>query len=218
MPGFGDSGAIRAGIEPTARNLAAEVLAFAGTLGLRSVPKVAGISLGAWVAIECGRLDGASGVVALCPAGFWKSPLPPRTGSAYEVARLARPFAPLLMRIRGLRTRALATNVHQPDKVPLSDAIALLRGYGGAEGYVESSRHMRASAIGDLSDLRVPLTIGWGEFDRLVRNRPLPPDGLPPGTRQVVLAGCGHIPTWDDPEQVARVILEGAGSPAAARE
>jgi pimeloyl-ACP methyl ester carboxylesterase len=26
----------------------------------------------------------------------------------------------------------------------------------------------------------------------------------------LMLARCGHVPTWDDPEQVARVILEGA--------
>jgi pimeloyl-ACP methyl ester carboxylesterase len=29
-----------------------------------------------------------------------------------------------------------------------------------------------------------------------------------------VLRGCGHLPTWDDPEQVARVLLVGsAGEP-----
>jgi hypothetical protein len=26
----------------------------------------------------------------------------------------------------------------------------------------------------------------------------------------VTLHGCGHVPTWDDPEQVARVLLEGS--------
>jgi pimeloyl-ACP methyl ester carboxylesterase len=29
-----------------------------------------------------------------------------------------------------------------------------------------------------------------------------------PGARHVTLTGCGHVPTWDDPEQVARVLLE----------
>jgi pimeloyl-ACP methyl ester carboxylesterase len=27
----------------------------------------------------------------------------------------------------------------------------------------------------------------------------------------VVLRGCGHVPTWDDPEQVARTLLEASG-------
>jgi pimeloyl-ACP methyl ester carboxylesterase len=31
-----------------------------------------------------------------------------------------------------------------------------------------------------------------------------------PGARHVTLRGCGHVPTWDDPEQVARVLLEGS--------
>jgi pimeloyl-ACP methyl ester carboxylesterase len=26
----------------------------------------------------------------------------------------------------------------------------------------------------------------------------------------VMLRGCGHVPTWDDPEQVADVLLEGS--------
>jgi pimeloyl-ACP methyl ester carboxylesterase len=29
-----------------------------------------------------------------------------------------------------------------------------------------------------------------------------------PDARHVTLTGCGHVPTWDDPEAVARVILE----------
>jgi pimeloyl-ACP methyl ester carboxylesterase len=33
---------------------------------------------------------------------------------------------------------------------------------------------------------------------------------LPPGLHEVVLRGCGHMPTWDDPEQVAAVILAGS--------
>ena len=27
----------------------------------------------------------------------------------------------------------------------------------------------------------------------------------------VTLTGCGHVPTYDDPEQVARVLLEASG-------
>jgi pimeloyl-ACP methyl ester carboxylesterase len=51
-------------------------------------------------------------------------------------------------------------------------------------------------------------TLAWAEHDRLV-TRP-DPSRIPSAVRQVVLGGCGHIPTWDDPEHVARVILEGS--------
>jgi pimeloyl-ACP methyl ester carboxylesterase len=30
------------------------------------------------------------------------------------------------------------------------------------------------------------------------------------GARLVTLTGCGHVPTYDDPEQVARVLLDGS--------
>ena len=220
MPGFGESPELPQEVEPTARNLAAAVLAFVETLGLDCKPGVAGISLGSWVAIECGRRGGVDSVVALSPAGFWREPLGHRRNTAYAAARATRPLVPLAMRIPGLRHRALATNVHHPERVPLADAIALVRGYGGARGYIESNRQMRANTVGDLSGLGVPLTIAWAEFDRLVRNRPLPDGVLPPEVRQVVLPGCGHVPTWDDPELVSRVILEGtvtgAQHPAAA--
>ena len=33
-----------------------------------------------------------------------------------------------------------------------------------------------------------------------------------PDARHVTLTGCGHVPTWDDPEQVARVLLESSSA------
>jgi pimeloyl-ACP methyl ester carboxylesterase len=209
MPGFGASPQLAGGAEPSARNLAASVLEFVDALGLEGRPGAVGISLGSWVAIECGRQGGAEAVVALCPAGFWREPLPPRRNDAYNAARIMSPLAPALLRIPALRDRVLATNVRNPERVPLADAIALLRGYGGGRAYPGANRLMRANTVGDLTDLDVPLTIAWAEFDRLVRNRPLPDGVLPEGVRQVVLPGCGHVPTWDDPELVSRVILEG---------
>ena len=52
--------------------------------------------------------------------------------------------------------------------------------------------------------IEVPVTLAWGELDRLVT----PPRRVPPGWRSFVLRGCGHVPTWDDPEQVAGLILQ----------
>ena len=59
----------------------------------------------------------------------------------------------------------------------------------------------------------VPTTVAWGERDRLLifsRQAPRARRMLP-DARHVVLHGCGHVPTWDDPEQVARVLLEASG-------
>jgi pimeloyl-ACP methyl ester carboxylesterase len=42
-----------------------------------------------------------------------------------------------------------------------------------------------------------------------VRNKPLPAKALPRKVEQVELPARGHVPTWDDPELVARVVLGG---------
>ncbi len=208
MPGFGGSPPLPAGIEPTAANLASAVLDFYESLGLDR-PGVAGISLGAWVGIECGRQGGARAIVALSPAGFWREPLEPSRNGAHRAARALGPVTPLLMRVPAIRRSSLAGNVHDPMRLSAAEATSLVRGYGRASAYPKANRHMRAGLVGDLSDLKVPLTIAWSEHDRVVRNRPLKEGILPRRVKQLTLPGCGHVPTWDDPDLVTRVILEG---------
>ncbi len=52
----------------------------------------------------------------------------------------------------------------------------------------------------------MPVTIAWGEEDRLVA--PPKAERMPSGTRYFSVPGWGHTPTKDDPEGVARVILQ----------
>jgi pimeloyl-ACP methyl ester carboxylesterase len=63
---------------------------------------------------------------------------------------------------------------------------------------------MRAAVFSGVEQIRVPVTLAWAELDRLVRR----PHETAPGWRTLVLHGCGHIPTWDDPKQVARLLLQ----------
>jgi pimeloyl-ACP methyl ester carboxylesterase len=65
---------------------------------------------------------------------------------------------------------------------------------------------MRAGTFTRLADVEAPVTLAWPERDRLVTR----PRSLPPTVRNVVLPGCGHLPTWDDPELVADVLLDGS--------
>jgi pimeloyl-ACP methyl ester carboxylesterase len=48
--------------------------------------------------------------------------------------------------------------------------------------------------------------MAWADRDRSV----YPPDSVPPGVEVRRLTDCGHVPTWDSPEQVAAVIADGA--------
>ena len=56
----------------------------------------------------------------------------------------------------------------------------------------------------------VPVTVAFGERERLIPKSGRLRDELPAHTRWIELGGCGHVPTWDDPALVARTILEGA--------
>jgi pimeloyl-ACP methyl ester carboxylesterase len=54
------------------------------------------------------------------------------------------------------------------------------------------------------------VTVAWGAKDRLLVPRQARRAAAAiPRARVLLLHGCGHVPTWDDPEQVARVILDG---------
>lgn len=213
MPGFGESAPLPDGVSPRAANLATAVLDFYDALGIEATPAIAGISLGAWVAIECARQGGATAVVALCPAGFWRrspDPFDRRVARRRRRGRALRPlFRPVMHTARG-RRETLGRFVYRPERLSPGEAHAIAKAYVTAPAYDEASALMRAGRVEELKSIKVPITLAWAEHDTLVRNRPLPAKALPKRVEQVVLPGCGHVPTWDDPELVARVILAGA--------
>jgi pimeloyl-ACP methyl ester carboxylesterase len=213
MPGFGESPELPAGVAPRAANLATAVLDFYDALGIDGRPAVAGISLGGWIAIECARQGGVSAAIGICSAGFWRRSPVNATGIVARRRRRRRLALPLIRPVmataRG-RRRALGRFIHRPERLRPGEAEAIARAYVTAPAYEETSALMRAGRIEDLRDIKVPVTLAWGERDELVRNKPLPERLLPKRVEQVVLPGCGHVPTWDDPELVSRVILAGA--------
>jgi pimeloyl-ACP methyl ester carboxylesterase len=211
MPGFGSSPPLDRGVVPTPRNLARAVIGVWDSLGFDRDPHMAGISLGAWVAIECAKAGRAGSVTALCPAGFWSGPLGPSKKRASQLARLVSPALPLVMRAKLVRRLALSRFIAHPERLSAAEAARMGRSYAISPAFAEASRAMRSDLITDLEQVRVPVTVAWGELDELVQQ---PPEGrIPDGIPQLTLRGCGHVPTWDDPELVARVILEGSGGP-----
>lgn len=216
MPGFGAAPPLPAGVEPSAANLAAAVHASCAELGAER-PHVAGNSLGAWVGLEMGRAGWAASVTAISPAGLWRAPLGERRGDTRRWARRLRPAVATALRLPPARHRMLSTFVAHPERVPAPAGRELVLGWIDASGYDGANRAMRTHLFdpaGYPED--VPVTIAWGEHDRLVA--PPKPRRRPAGTRFLVLPGVGHTPTWDDPELVARTLLEGSsvssGTPA----
>jgi pimeloyl-ACP methyl ester carboxylesterase len=213
MPGFGESAPLPEGIRPRAANLATAVLDFYDALGIEGAPAVAGISLGGWVAIECARQGGAAAAIGVCTAGFWRRSPEASNQTVARARRSGRAASALLrpiMSTAGGRRRALGRFIYRPERLSPGEAQAIAKAYVTAPAYEDASALMRAGRIEELKGIKVPITLAWAEHDTLVRNKPLPSKVLPKRVQQVELPGCGHVPTWDDPELVARVILAGA--------
>ncbi len=200
LPGFGASAPL--GGEPDPAALATAVEQLLRELGVER-PEVAGNSLGGWVALELAARGVASKVTAIAPAGLWRRPLAPKPNVARSLARLMRPALVALLRTTRGRRLALAGTVADPLRVPAADAAALVRAYATAPGFVEVNRSMRAGTFTKLADIDVPVTLVWPEHDRLIaRVR-----DAPAHVRQIVLQDAGHVPMWDAPEELARVLL-----------
>jgi pimeloyl-ACP methyl ester carboxylesterase len=208
MPGFGEAPALPDGVEPTAANLAAALHRTCEELGIER-PHVAGNSLGGWVALEMGRAGWAASVTALSPAGLWRAPLGPRRGDTRVWAQRLRPLVSLGLHSGRIRERMLATFAARPERIPLEAGRELVLGWIDSNGYDGANRAMRTHLFdpaGYPED--VPVTIAWGELDRLVG--PPKPERRPAGARFLVLPGVGHTPTWDDPDLIASTLLEGS--------
>jgi len=207
LPGFGATPSLAAQVEPSAANLAAAVHERCLELGIER-PHVAGNSLGAWVALEMGRAGWAASVTAISPAGLWRAPIGERRFDTWGWAGRIRPLVSLALRSRPLRERMLATFAARPERIPATAGRQLVLGWIDASGYDGANRAMRTHVFDPSGYPDIPVTLAWGEHDRLVA--PPRPERRPAGARFLVLPGVGHTPTWDDPELVARTLLEGS--------
>jgi pimeloyl-ACP methyl ester carboxylesterase len=212
LPGFGAAPSLPADVEPTAAALAGALRDELAARGIGSV-HTAGNSLGAWVALELGRLGAARSVTCLSPAGLWRAPLGPAKSNTRLWARRLRPAVPLALTVPPLRRRALQTFAARPENVPPAAGRELVLGWIDADGYDGANKAMREHIFETAGyPAEVPVTIAWAEHDRLVG--PPREERRPPGTRFLVLPGVGHTPMWDDPELVARTLLDGSARPA----
>src|SRR5882672_11492526 len=83
-----------------------------------------------------------------------------------------------------------------------SNALANASGFDAIFSAVSQERFHGGSAID------VPVSIAWGGRDlSLLPWQSRFRDELPSCARWMTLRGCGHVPTFDDPQAVANVIL-----------
>jgi pimeloyl-ACP methyl ester carboxylesterase len=220
LPGFGASPMPPPGAAPGIDSQAALVSEFLGQLGVER-PHVAGNSMGGLLALEMATRGLARSATALSPAGFAS-----RTGMTYgrvslwlsvRLARRTARYADTLFATAVGRKLGLSLFVARPERLTGAEAAENTRALADAPWFDETLPALRAYQFPDPVHIEVPVTVAWGAKDRLLwpRQARRAAHALP-RARVLLLQGCGHVPTWDDPEQVAQVLLEGAASPAPA--
>ncbi|MET8258264.1 alpha/beta fold hydrolase [Micromonospora sp. NPDC005205] len=218
LPGFGNSPVPATGMPADMAATVAGVLPALTEWGLER-PHVAGYSLGGAIALELAATGAVASATAFSPAGFFT---PAERRRALAILRMLRansylPTTIMRVALRSAYLRALcfAPLMARPTLLDveraLGDALALRRGVG-FNAVARAARDYRFDCL-RLSDPTVPVTIGWGDRDRIfgVHQAERARAGLP-AARVVTLPSCGHVPMSDDPDLVAGLILETTGA------
>jgi pimeloyl-ACP methyl ester carboxylesterase len=101
--------------------------------------------------------------------------------------------------------------VNRPWRIPADEAVATVHALAASTWFRETLEPLISGSCMGQGGLDVPLTIAWGQHDRLLLMRQARRAAQRfPQARMVTLYGCGHVPTYDDPEQVAEVLLAGS--------
>ena len=183
-----------------------------------------GNSLGGQIAIELAARGRALSLVALAPGGGWEEAAAVKKVMAYfQRTRKLTPFAARrargLVSRPGLRKLVLRDVVRHGDRVPPHVAEALL-----VNGQECAMFEPMRDAVGggqwhsdELAPIAVPVRVVWGSRDRILPPRDATAHwrGALADAEWVELEGLGHLLQLDDPQLIARLVLE-VSAPAVA--
>ncbi len=218
LPGFGASPMPRFGTPPGVDSLITVVQAFLDQQGVGR-PHVAGNSLGGLIVLEMARRGLVRSATALSPAGFanWPDTLRARS-SLWLGVRMARRLehrAESLLATPTGRRLALGLGMQRTAEMSVAQAAGTVRALAGAPWFDATLPTLRPHQFAPGEAMPVPVTIGWGTKDRLLLPRQAKRAAqMIPRARVVMLEGCGHVPTYDDPARVTQLLLEGSAATA----
>jgi pimeloyl-ACP methyl ester carboxylesterase len=190
---------------------------FFAELGLGR-PHIAGNSLGGLFSLEAAERGLVSSATALSPAGFF-TPLELRYATTtLRASRFAAGVPAPLIRLLARdprRRKLLFGHIYgRPEQMNVETLIADAKALRAAPGFIPMLRAGRALTSFAGTCEKVPVTIAWGTNDRLLRtSQAVRAQQRLPGARFVWLQDCGHVPMGDNPELVAKVLLEGSSTP-----
>jgi pimeloyl-ACP methyl ester carboxylesterase len=216
LPGFGDSPPDEAGTALGVSDHADRIERFFSEQGLDR-PHLAGNSLGGGIGLELGRRGALRSLTAISPVGFWG-----RAGQAwcrwalrcgYWVGQRRIESIPPRVDLALARVGLFVPSFGRPFKAPAEEVLATREAGISAPGFLDGCTYALDYEFADPGRLReVPVTVAWGRRDvlnpywtqsREARRRL-------PWARHVTLPGCGHVPFYDDPGLLARLLIEGS--------
>jgi len=201
--------------DATVGGLADQIIQMMAARGVSSA-HVVGNSLGGWLSIELARRGFARSVTALSPAGGWS-----HISSFEQIRKRFRLFFALMpiilflaspfLRFAGVRKFLGAETMEHGDRMPADELRYSLRAMVKTRAFLGLLRTMgRDGPIGAISPARIPIRIAWSEHDRVI---PFEKFGVHimnsiAGAEKTIVTGAGHVPMYDEPEQVVAQILE----------
>jgi pimeloyl-ACP methyl ester carboxylesterase len=213
LPGFGESPPLPDGDTPTPTRLADILEQDIDRLGFIA-PAMVGNSLGGWVALELARRGRASCAVAIAPSGLETPPERIYVIALNELmrtrARLSAPFARQLTASPVARTILFGGLRSRPWRLSPPAGERDLKEFGCSLGFQPALRaSVGARVPAGLSEIRVPVRVAYGTLDFMLGGFTAPRFAAAiAGAELIALPGVGHVPMLDDPDLVARTILE----------
>jgi len=173
-----------------------------------------GNSLGGWLSLELAQRGRGLSVVAFAPAGCWTKPRDlARVGRLLRLARSSnRPFVHRLTKRPGVRKAMFRQAMDRADLIPMEDMTAMFEDL--AECTILDGLLQNLATTGSLASMTIPddcpVRLVWPMKDRTIpwERYGVPYTKLLPKVDLVRLTGAGHVPIYDNPELVARTVLE----------
>ncbi|MFI0357099.1 alpha/beta fold hydrolase [Actinomadura sp. 9N407] len=218
LPGFGASAPLPPGTPYTVDATIKVLERLFTDLGIER-PHIAGNSLGGLFSLVAADRGLVSSATVFSPAGFFTARELTWAATVLRASRLAagvpEQFMARLAANPKLRMAMFGMIYGRPDRLDWADLAGDTRALRGAVGFEPTLRAGRNVRFrGSCAD--VPVTIAWGTRDRLLRSsQAIRAQRALPNARFVWLEGCGHVPMGDDPELVARILLEGSAETGA---
>jgi pimeloyl-ACP methyl ester carboxylesterase len=173
-----------------------------------------GNSLGGWVALELARRGRAQSVLALSPAGAWRSPRDLRRLLVLFRAGAALGRVndmPNLAANKRVRRILLLLMAEHADRMTPAQVAATFEDIARCTALPEILDGARDNGpIKPVPDVGCRVRIAWGVKDRML---PFTRYGAPmlaavPAAEFQLMSGVGHVPMIDDPALVANTILD----------